>query len=76
LLCGHPPEVFLTLTTGTDSLLLHVSDIAKISIQTGAEASDATELVCSQWKDHRAKVDYRATSCGASQGEVQTISLE
>jgi hypothetical protein len=76
LLCGHPPEVILTLTTGASSLLLHVADIAKISIQDGAKASDATQLPCSKWKDRRAKIDYRAKSSGMTKGEVQTISLE
>jgi tetratricopeptide (TPR) repeat protein len=75
LLCGHPPEVILTLTTDSSSLLLHVADIAKISIQDGAKASDATQLPCSKWKDRRAKIDYQAKS-GMTKGEVQTISLE
>jgi tetratricopeptide (TPR) repeat protein len=76
LLCGHPPEVILTLTTDASSLLLHVADIAKISIQDGGKASDATQLPCSKWKDRRAKVDYRAMSSGITKGEVQAISLE
>jgi Flp pilus assembly protein TadD len=46
LLCGHPPEVLLTLTTDANSLLLHVADIAKISIQDGGKASDAAQLPC------------------------------
>src|SRR5260370_22809686 len=76
LLCGHPPEVLLTLTTGADSLLLHVADIAKISIQDGAKSSDATQLPCSKWKDRRAKVDYRAMTAGMAKGEVESILLE
>ncbi|HXZ14286.1 MAG TPA: DUF1570 domain-containing protein [Candidatus Sulfotelmatobacter sp.] len=76
LLCGHPPEVLLTLSTGTDSLLLHVADIAKVSIQNSGSASDAVQLPCAQWKDRRAKVDYRAGSSGAAKGEIQIISLE
>jgi tetratricopeptide (TPR) repeat protein len=76
LLCGHPPEVLLTLTTDASSLLLHVADIAKISIQDGAKASDATQLPCSKWKDRRAKVDYRALPSGMAKGEVESISLE
>jgi hypothetical protein len=76
LLCGHPPEVLLTLTTDANSLLLHVADIAKISIQDGAKASDATQLPCSKWKDRRAKIDYRALSSRMAKGEVESISLE
>jgi len=76
LLCGHPPEVLLTLTTDADSLLLHVADIAKISIQDGAKSSDATQLPCSKWKDRRAKVDYRAMTAGMAKGEVESILLE
>ena len=76
LLCGHPPEVLFTLTTGPNSLRLHVSDIAKISVQAEAEGSDATELPCSKWKDRRASVDYRVMSSGVAQGEVRSISLE
>jgi len=76
LLCGHPPEVLLTLTTDTNSLLLHVADIARISIQDAAKASDATQLPCSKWKDRGAKIDYRAMSSGMAKGEVESISLE
>lgn len=76
LLCGHPPEVLLTLTTDANSLLLHVADIAKISIQDGAKSSDAIQLPCSKWKDRRAKVDYRAVTAGMAKGEVESISLE
>jgi len=75
LLCGHPPEVILTLTTGANSLLLHVADIGKISIQEGPAGSDATTSPCAKWKDRQAKVDYRAVSSGMASGEIQNISL-
>jgi tetratricopeptide (TPR) repeat protein len=75
LLCGHPPEVILTLTTGGNSLLLHVADIGKISIQEGAAGSDSTKSPCAKWKDRQAKVDYRAVSAGMASGEIQSISL-
>jgi tetratricopeptide (TPR) repeat protein len=76
LLCGHPPEVILTLASGANSLLLHVADIEKISIQDGAKASDAAQSPCSKWKDRHAKVDYRALFSGIAKGEIQNISLE
>lgn len=76
LLCGHPPEVILTLATDANSLLLHVTDIAKIKIQDGDKASDATQLPCSRWKDRSAKVDYRALPSGMAKGEVESISLQ
>ncbi|HKV64587.1 MAG TPA: hypothetical protein VJO16_21960 [Candidatus Acidoferrum sp.] len=76
LLCGHPPEVLLTLTMEGNSLLLHVADIARITIQDGAKASDATLLPCAKWKDRRAKIDYRALSSGMAKGEVESISLQ
>jgi tetratricopeptide (TPR) repeat protein len=76
LLCGHAPEVLLTLKTDTHSLLLHVADIEKISILDGAKASDAAHLPCSAWKDRRAIVDYRAVSSGMAKGEVESISLQ
>ena len=75
LLCGHPPEVILTLMTGANSLLLHVADIGKISIQEGPAGSDATTSPCAKWKDRQAKVDYRAVSSGMASGEIQNISL-
>jgi hypothetical protein len=75
LLCGHPPEVILTLTTGGNSLLLHVADIGKITIQEGAAGSDAAKSPCAKWKDRQAKVDYRAVSSGMASGEIQDISL-
>jgi tetratricopeptide (TPR) repeat protein len=84
VICGRPPEVLLTLTTGDKSLLLHVADIGKVSIQADAPASvqanaqvtATTAPPCAKWKDHRAKVDYRALASGVAQGEVQTISLQ
>jgi tetratricopeptide (TPR) repeat protein len=76
LLCGHPPEVILTLTTGSDSLLLHVADIAKISIQDGAKVSDAAQSPCTKWKDRYVKVDYRTLASGMAKGEIQYLSLD
>ena len=76
LLCGHPPEIILTLTTGSDSVLLHVADIGKISIQDSAAASDAAKSTCARWKDRKVKVDYRAVSSGMASGEIQNISLD
>jgi len=76
LLCGHPPEIILTLTTGSDSVLLHVADIGKISIQDSAAGSDAAKSTCAKWKDRKVKVDYRAVSSGMASGEIQNISLD
>jgi hypothetical protein len=76
LLCGHPPEVILTLTTGGNSLLLHVADVGKLTIQEGAAGSDAAKSPCAKWKDRQAKVDYRAASSGMAPGEIQNISLD
>jgi len=75
LLCGHPPEVILTLTSGGNSLLLHVADIGKISIQDGPTGSDSTKSPCAKWKDRQAKLDYRAVPAGMASGEIQNISL-
>ena len=76
LLCGHPPEVLLTLATSSDSLLLHVVDVARISIQEGGSTTDAAHSPCSKWKDRRVKLDYRAIDSGLTKGEIQAISLE
>jgi tetratricopeptide (TPR) repeat protein len=76
LICGHPPEVILTLTTDKNSLLLHVSNIAKIAIQDGGKASDATQSPCAKWKDKHAKIGYRAAASAMAKGEVESISLE
>ena len=80
VICGRPPEVLLTLTTGDKSLLLHVSDIGKISIQAdpqaNAQVAAAPAPPCAKWKDRSAKVDYHVLSSGVAQGEVQTISLQ
>jgi len=76
LLCGHPPEVLLTLTTNSDSLLLHVADVARIAIQEGGGASDAAHSPCSKWKDRHVKLDYRAIASGLTKGDIQAISLE
>jgi tetratricopeptide (TPR) repeat protein len=76
LLCGHPPEIILTLTSGDNSLLLHVADIGKISIQEGATGSDSAKSPCAKWKDRQARVDYRAVSSGMASGEIQNISLD
>ena len=76
LLCGHPPEIILTLTSGDNSLLLHVADIGKISILEGATGSDSAKSPCAKWKDRQVKVDYRAVSSGMASGEIQNISLD
>ena len=74
LVCGHPPEVILTLTTEAGSLLLHAADITKISIQDGDKASDAMQVPCAKWRDRRAKVAYQAAASGM--GKIGSISLE
>lgn len=75
ILCGHPPEVLLTLTTAGESLLLHVADISKIAIQDGNKPSDAAQSPCAKWKDRPASMDYRPVSSGMAKGEIQSISL-
>jgi hypothetical protein len=75
ILCGHPPEVLLTLTTLSNSLLLHVTDITKLTIQEGSKPSDAVQSPCSKWKDRHAAVEFRNVASGMAKGEVQNISL-
>ena len=76
VLCGHPPEVMLTLTVGGNTILLHAADIGKLSIQDRAAGSDAGKSPCAKWKDRQAKVDYRAAASGMASGELQNISLD
>jgi tetratricopeptide (TPR) repeat protein len=76
LICGHPPEVVLTLATASDSMLLHIKDVAKIEILAGREPSDASSLPCTSWKDRRAEVDFQSTPGGITKGEIRRLSLE
>ncbi|HWZ97013.1 MAG TPA: hypothetical protein VN025_04560 [Candidatus Dormibacteraeota bacterium] len=76
LLCGHPPEVLFTLSTGGQSTLLHVRDISKIEIRDAGQASTAAASPCAKWKDRKATIVYEATAQGTANGEVKSIELQ
>ena len=76
LLCGHPPEVLLTLSSGSEAILLHVRDIGKVEIYDGGAASTPAATPCTKWRDRRASVTYERSADGAGQGEVKHIDLE
>jgi hypothetical protein len=75
VMCGRAPEVLITLTTADKPLLLHVVDISKITLRLKDQPRDVTALPCSAWTGQQASVDYRATSAGLAQGEIQSLSL-
>jgi len=76
LICGHPPEVVLTLATASDSLLLHIKDVTKVEILEGGEPGDASTQPCTSWKDRRVQVDFLPTPGGVTKGEIRRLSLE
>jgi tetratricopeptide (TPR) repeat protein len=75
LICGHLPEIVLTLTTSSGSLLLHIKDAAKIEILEGQKPSDSRPL-CASWKDRRAQVEFTATPDSVTAGEIHVLSFE
>lgn len=75
LICGKPPEVLLTLATDNEQMLLHVSDIAKIAVVVGGNASTSSATPCAQWKDRKVKVKFEIASQGAAHGEIQSIEF-
>lgn len=75
LICGKPPEVLLTLSTGKEQMLLHVADIGKIEIQVAGQASNSSAMPCGQWRDKKAKVSFDPTEKGNASGEVRSIAF-
>jgi tetratricopeptide (TPR) repeat protein len=75
LICGKPPEVLLTLSTGKEQMLLHVADIGKIEIQVAGQSSSSTAIPCAQWKDRKGKVTFDVTPDGNAHGEVRSIAF-
>ena len=75
LICGKPPEVLLTLSTGKEQMLLHVADIGKIEIQVAGQASNSSAMPCAQWRDKKAKVSFDPTEKGNASGEVRSIAF-
>ena len=75
LICGHPPEVVLTLTTSSGPLLLHIKDATKIEILESYKPSDASPP-CASWKDRRARVDFTATPDSITNGEIRVLRFD
>jgi tetratricopeptide (TPR) repeat protein len=75
LICGHPPEVVLTLTTSSSSLLLHIRDTTKIEVLEGQKPSDSSPP-CVSWKDRRAQVEFTSTPDSVTNGEIRVLNLE
>ena len=75
LICGHPPEVVLTLTTSSGPLLLHIKDATKIEILESYKPSDASPP-CASWKDRRAQVDFTATPDSITNGEIRVLRFD
>ena len=75
LICGHPPEVVLTLTTSSGPLLLHIKDATKIEILESHKPSDASPP-CASWKDRRAQVDFTATPDSVTNGEIRVLRFD
>jgi len=76
LLCGRAPEVLFSVTSGTQSTLLHVKDISKIEIKEGGAASSFTVAPCLKWKDRKVAIVYEAMKEGTAQGEVKSVDLQ
>jgi tetratricopeptide (TPR) repeat protein len=75
LICGHLPEVVLTLTTSDSSLLLHIKDTTKIEIIEGQKSGDNSPP-CASWKDRRAQVEFTSTPDSVTNGEIRVLTLE
>ncbi len=75
LICGHPPEVVLTLTTSGSSLLLHIKDTTKIEIIEGQKSGDSSPP-CASWKNRHAQVDFTSTPDSVTNGEIRVLTLE
>lgn len=75
LICGKPPEVLLTMSAGTEQMLLHVSDISKIEITVAGQVSTSVAMPCSRWKERKAKLTFDLTPDGSTHGEVRSIAF-
>ena len=76
LLCGRVPEVLFTVSSGSQSTLLHVKDISKVEIREAGVASSASTVLCAKWKDRKVAVAYEGMKEGTAQGEVKSIDLQ
>lgn len=76
LICGHPPEALLTVTTSGEQILLHVKDVSKIEIRAAGQPSSSSALPCTQWRDRRVRVAFSLTPGSAGQGEVHVMAFE
>jgi tetratricopeptide (TPR) repeat protein len=76
LICGHPPEVVLTLTTSSGSLLLHIMDATQIEILESHKPAGSGAPPCASWKDRRAQVEFTSTPDSVTAGEIRVLSFE
>ena len=74
LICGHPPQVMLTLTNPTSQVLLHVKDISAIKMELQGTAHDKV-FTCADWMNRRVKVTFSEMG-NADPGEIQSINFE
>jgi tetratricopeptide (TPR) repeat protein len=58
-----------------ETLLLVVTDLAKIEYRAMGKNSTADAQPCSQWKGHKAKITYKAGEAGPRGGEVMVIDF-
>ena len=75
LICGHLPEVVLTLATSSGSLLLHIKDATKIEILEGHKPSEVSQP-CVSWKDRHAQVEFTSTPDNVTAGEIRVLSFK
>jgi tetratricopeptide (TPR) repeat protein len=74
LICGHPPQVMLTITNPSSQVLLHVKDISAIKMELqGAELNSA--FACPEWMNRKVKVTFSEMG-DANPGEIQSINFE
>jgi len=74
LICGHPPQVMLTVTNPTSQVLLHVKDISAIKMELQGTSHDKV-LTCAEWMNRRVKVTFSEMG-KADPGEIQSINFE
>jgi hypothetical protein len=75
LICSHPPEVVLSLTTSSGQLRLHINDATKIEILESHKPRDVSPP-CASWKDRRAQVDFMATPDSVTNGEIRVLRFD
>ena len=73
--CSPAPGAKMKFAILGKTLALSIGDVAKVEIRTGGKTASSETPSCSQWSGRKAKITFRSSSDGTSDGEIVAIEF-